>query len=203
LHETLGGPVEAGTRREFWEVTRGNPLYVRELVLGSLQSGALVERAGVWHLEDHLPSTARLADVVGQRIAGLSAEARSVVELLALCEPLELDYLETAAPLGVLESLERAGLVTINVTAGEVRLAHPLHGKVIRAATPRSHARTILLAQAERLAATRPTGPAVLQIAVWQLEAGARPGRPGPRRTPGPLRARLPPRTPADRGRAR
>src|SRR6516162_1499394 len=176
LHETLGGPVEAGTRREFWEVTRGNPLYVRELVLGSLQSGALVERAGVWHLEDHLPSTARLADVVGQRIAGLSAEARSLVELLALCEPLELDYLETAAPMAVLESLERSGLVTINVTAAEVRLAHPLHGRVIRAAMPRSQARAITLAQAERLEATSPTGPAALRIAVWQLDAGGRPG---------------------------
>ena len=175
LHRALGGPVEAGTRREFWEVTRGNPLYVRELVLGSLHSGALVERAGVWHLEDHLPSTARLADVVGQRIAGLSAEARSLVELLALCEPLELEYLETAAPMGVLESLERAGLVTINVIAGEVRLAHPLHGKVIRAAMPASQARTILLAQAERLQATGPTGPAALRIAVWRLDAGGRP----------------------------
>jgi DNA-binding CsgD family transcriptional regulator len=175
LHQALGGPVEAGTRREFWEVTRGNPLYVRELVLGCLQSGALVERAGVWHLEDHLPSTPRLADLVGQRIAGLSAGARSLVELLALCEPLELDYLETAAPVGVLEALERAGLVTISVTAGEVRLAHPLHGKVIRAAMPRSRARTILLAQAERLEATSPTGPAALRIAVWRLDAGGRP----------------------------
>src|SRR6516164_9058494 len=176
LHETLGGPVEAGTRREFWEVTRGNPLYLRELVLGSLQSGVLVERDGVWHLEDHLPSTARLADVVGQRIAGLSAEARSLVELLALCEPLELDYLETAAPMAVLESLERSGLVTINVTAAEVRLAHPLHGRVIRAAMPRSQARAIMLAQAERLEAASPTGPAALRIAVWQLDAGGRPG---------------------------
>src|SRR5215472_5561478 len=175
LHDTLGGPVGAGTRREFWEVTRGNPLYVRELALGSLRSGALVERAGVWHLEDHLPSTARLADIVGQRIAGLSAEARSLVELLALCEPLELDYLETAAPAGVLESLERAGLVTISVAAGEARLAHPMHGKVIRAAMPRSRARAILLAQAERLEATSPTGPAALQIAVWRLDAGGRP----------------------------
>src|SRR5215467_760004 len=175
LHETLGGPVGAGTRREFWEVTRGNPLYVRELVLGSLQSGALVERAGVWHLEDHLPSTPRLADLVGQRIAGLSAGARSLVELLALCEPLELEYLETAAPMGVLESLERAGLVTINVTAGEVHLAHPLHGKMIRAAMPTSQVRAILLAQAERLEATGPTGPAALRIAVWRLDAGGRP----------------------------
>ena len=49
LHLTLGGPIEAGAGRELWEITRGNPLYVHELVLGALESGALVERSGVWH----------------------------------------------------------------------------------------------------------------------------------------------------------
>ena len=175
LHAVLGGPVEAGTGREFWQVTRGNPLYVRELVLGCLESGALVERAGVWHLEGPVPATARLADLVEQRIGCLSAEARSVVELLAVCEPLELEYLETATPVGVLESLERAGLVTIAVADGEVRLAHPLHGTVVRAALPGSRARAILLAQASRLKATSLAGSAALRIAVWRLDAGGRP----------------------------
>ena len=136
LHLALGGPIEAGAGREFWEVTRGNPLYVRELVLGGLESGALVERSGVWQLEDRLPDTTRLLDLVEQRIGQLPAEARTVVELLALCQPLELSYLEATAPDGVLESLERAGLVTIAVVGREVRLAHPMHGRVIRAAMP-------------------------------------------------------------------
>src|SRR6516225_8101367 len=175
LPVVLAGPVEAATGREFWQVTRGKPLYVRELVLGSMASGALVERSGVWHLEGPVPSTARLSDLVEQRIEGLSAETRSVVELLAVCEPLELGYLETAAPVGVLESLERAGLVTIAVAEGEVRLAHPLHGKVIRAAMPGSRARAILLAQAGRLEATSPAGRAALRIAMWRLDAGGRP----------------------------
>jgi DNA-binding CsgD family transcriptional regulator len=176
LHLALGDPIEAGAGREFWDITRGNPLYVRELVLGALESGALVERSGVWHLEDRLPETSRLLELVEQRIGGLSAEARSVVELLALCQPLELGYLETVAPAGVLESLERAGLVTIAVADGQVRLTHPMHGKVVRAAMPRLRARTILLAQAERLEAASPVpGPAALRIAVWRLDAGGRP----------------------------
>jgi DNA-binding CsgD family transcriptional regulator len=176
LHLALAGPIEAGAGREFWDVTRGNPLYVHELVLGALESGALVERSGVWHLEDRLPETSRLLDLVEQRIGGLSAEARAVVELLALCQPLDLGYLETVAPAGVLESLERAGLVTIAVADGEVRLAHPLHGKVVRAAMPRLRARAILLAQAERLEAVDPaSGPAALRTAVWRLDAGGRP----------------------------
>jgi len=175
LHLALGGPVEAGTSREFWRITGGNPLYVRELVLGCLESGGLVERAGVWHLEGPVPSTARLADLVGQRIDGLSAAARSVVELLALCQPLELEYLEAATPAGVLESLERAGLVTIAAAEGEVRLAHPLHGTVVRAAMPKFRGRAILLAQAARLEAAGRAGPAALRIAVWRLDAGGQP----------------------------
>jgi len=176
LHLALGGPLEVGAGREFWEATRGNPLYVRELVLGGLESGALVERSGVWHLEDRLPSTTRLLDLVGQRIGQLSAEARSVVELLALCQPLDLAYLEATTPIAVLELLERAGLVTIAVDCQEVRLAHPLHAKVVRAAMPRSRARAILLAQADRLEAATPVpGPAALRIALWRLDAGGRP----------------------------
>ena len=176
LHLALGGPIEAGAGQELWEASRGNPLYVHELVLGALQSGALVDRSGVWHLEDHLPASGRLLDLVEQRIGGLPAEARSVVELLALCQPVELGYLETAAPAGVLESLERAGLVTITVADGQVRLAHPLHAKVVRAAMPKLRARAVLLAQAERLAAAGAApGPSELRIAVWRLDAGAQP----------------------------
>jgi DNA-binding CsgD family transcriptional regulator len=176
LHLALGGPIEAGAGRELWEVTKGNPLYVRELVLGALESGALVERSGVWHLDDPVPSTTRLADLVEQRIGHLGGEARSVLELLALCEPLEIGYLETAATPGALESLEQAGLVTVAIPDGEVRLAHPLHGKALRGAMPRSRVRAILRAQADRLeAASRGTGSAALRIAIWRLDAGGSP----------------------------
>jgi DNA-binding CsgD family transcriptional regulator len=176
LHLALGGPIEAGAGRQFWDVTHGNPLYVHELVLGALESGVLVERSGVWHLDDGVPATGRLLDLVEQRIGGLSEEARSVVELLALCQPLELGYLETAVAPGELESLERAGLVTISVADGQVRLAHPLHARVVRAAMPRLRERAILLAQAERLEASDSAeGPAALRIAVWRLDAGKPP----------------------------
>jgi len=173
----LGGPIEAGTLREFWEITRGNPLYVRELVMASRESGALVERSGVWYLERPAPNTARLSDLIEQRIGGLTSDARSVVELLALCQHLELEYLETIAPAGVLESLERAGLVTLAVSDGEVQLAHPMYGKVIRAIMPKARARSLLLTQADRLEAASPTDPAALRIAMWRLEAGERPDK--------------------------
>src|SRR5262249_54287910 len=176
LHLALGGPIEAGAGQEFWAASRGNPLYVHELVLGALESGALVDRSGVWHLEDHLPASSRLLDRVEQRIGGLSAEAGSGGELLALSQPVHLVYLETTAPAGVLESLERAGLVTITVADGQVSLSHPLHARVVRAAMPKLRARAVLLAQAERLAAGGSAlGRVELRIALWRLDAGAQP----------------------------
>jgi DNA-binding NarL/FixJ family response regulator len=176
LHLTLGGPIEAGSGRELWDASRGNPLYVRELVLGALESGALVERSGVWHLEGKLPSTSRLRDLVQQRIGALTEEARTVVDLLALCQPVELDYLDASAPYGLLESLERMGLVTVNLDNGEVRLAHPLHAEVVRASMPSLRARAILLREADRVeAAGSASGSEALRSAVWRLDAGARP----------------------------
>jgi len=176
LHLALGGPIEAGAGRALWEISQGNPLYVRELVLGALEAGALIERSGVWHLEDRLPTTRRLVDLVEYRIGGVSAEARSVLDRLALCQPVELDHLEAAAPRGVLESLERSGLVTIALPDREVRMAHPLHAEVVRAAMPATRARAILLAEAERLETEDPTdGPAALRVAVWRLDGGGRP----------------------------
>jgi DNA-binding CsgD family transcriptional regulator/tetratricopeptide (TPR) repeat protein len=173
LHLALGGPMEAGAAQEFWRITRGNPLYIRELVLGAIESGALVERSGVWHLDDRLPSTSRLIDLVEQRIAHISPQARSILELLALCEPLEQNYLTALAP-EVLGPLEQSGLVTIE--SGQVHLAHPLHGEVVRAAMPRLRSRAIRLAEAERLEARSPApGPATMRTAVWRLDAGGTP----------------------------
>jgi len=175
LHLGLGGPIEAGAGRRLWEVSRGNPLFVRELVLGALESRALVERSGVWHLQNGLSSTDRLLDLVEQRIGGLAVEAKSVIERLALCQPLELGYLETLAPAQVLESLERAGLVSIALAEQEVRLAHPLHAEVVRSAIPSMRSRGILLTEADRLEAADPTGSVAMRVALWRLDAGGSP----------------------------
>ena len=37
----LGGQVDGATLRELWQLTRGNPMFLRELILGGLDSGAL------------------------------------------------------------------------------------------------------------------------------------------------------------------
>jgi hypothetical protein len=46
LVAVLGGPVAPGSVRRLWEVSRGNALYLRELLIGAIESGALTEAGG-------------------------------------------------------------------------------------------------------------------------------------------------------------
>ena len=50
LGSVLGGPVDAASLRQLIDRCRGNPLFLRELVTGALESGALVEEGGIWRL---------------------------------------------------------------------------------------------------------------------------------------------------------
>jgi len=177
LHLVLGGPMEVGAALHLWSVSLGNPLYLRELVLGAFDSGALVDRSGVWHLDvdGGLPSTDRLVDLVELRLGALAPEARSVMELLALCEPLELADIETTAPSGVVEQLERSGLIESAQERGRtrLRLAHPLHGEVLRSELPDLRRRELLRAQVARLVECGLDGPDdQLRAARWRLESG-------------------------------
>ena len=63
LHLVLGGPVEASTIAEIWTASEGNVLFVRELVLGALDSGHLVDQRGVWRLVGPLVTTPRLHEL--------------------------------------------------------------------------------------------------------------------------------------------
>jgi predicted ATPase len=71
LSETLSGTVDAATSRRLFEVTRGNVLFLREMVASGLSSGALVERAGVWWWEGPLRPGVALRDLIADRVGAL------------------------------------------------------------------------------------------------------------------------------------
>ena len=76
LHLALRAPVEPATASALWTASRGNPLFLRELVLGALTAGRLVESHGVWGLLGALPTTPKLVEVVESRVATVSAAGR-------------------------------------------------------------------------------------------------------------------------------
>ncbi len=96
VERIAGGPVERGARRWISETSRGNALYVRELILGALSGGALEQVSGLWRLPVRPPVSASLTELVAARLAGLDDAQQRALELLALGEPLPLS--EAARP---------------------------------------------------------------------------------------------------------
>jgi DNA-binding CsgD family transcriptional regulator len=174
LHLSLGGPIEGSALRSLWETSRGNLLYLHELVLAADGRGDLVEEDGVWQLRHPLASSPRLTELIGSRLEALEGRPRRVVDLLALCEPVSLTDAETMATSEELEELERAGLITVTFDGrrAEVRLSHPLHGEVLRAMMPVTRQRALLHEQIDRVeTAGSLRREDAARVAAWRLDA--------------------------------
>ncbi len=175
LAETMvGGPIEQGARRWIWDTSRGNALYVRELVLGALTGGALKEVHGLWRLPVRPPVSASLAELITARMTGLAGAEQETLELLALGEPLRLSEMIGLIGGEPLTSMEARGLITIQSASknGGVTLAHPLYGEAIRASLPTLRARQARLKLAATLQRRRDPEPQdSLRIARWLLDA--------------------------------
>ena len=157
LVTVLGGPVDAASVRQLADRSRGNPLYLRELVTGAVETGALAEQGGIWRLRaGGLRPTARLAELVALRLGDLSDAERAVLELLALCEPLGQVRLDRLADPAAVEALERKGLIASRMDGRrvEVRLAHPVYGDVVRAEITALRERALARSLAEAVEAT-------------------------------------------------
>jgi DNA-binding CsgD family transcriptional regulator len=170
----LGGPVEQATVRQLLDVSAGNPLYARELVLGAVDQGALTVDRGLWSLRGQRSVPSSLIAVVRRRIGSLTDAERDALELLALGEPLRLDEIVALASYEGLEAAEERGMVVVGAQDGhEVRLAHPLYGEVLAAELPVLRSRILRLRLAEAIQQRRPLTPDdALRASRWLLDAG-------------------------------
>ena len=64
------GRSRAAASHWLFAVSEGNPLYLRELVVGGLESGALREEDGLWRLHG-TPISTRLLELIGGRMRSL------------------------------------------------------------------------------------------------------------------------------------
>jgi DNA-binding CsgD family transcriptional regulator len=170
----LDHPVDRATLGRFWELSRGNPLFVRELLLSALETEAFAIDGGVWTWADSFDPSTRLSIILRDRLGRVRSRGRAVLDHLAVGEPLELAVLtELCDAEGVAEA-ERAGLGVVEEGAGQpVRLAHPLYAEVLRAAmtTPERYRIMDRLADAMDGAARTSRGD-LLRVASWRLESG-------------------------------
>ncbi|MGQ4619723.1 LuxR C-terminal-related transcriptional regulator [Nocardia sp. R7R-8] len=127
----LGGRVDSATVRRLWRLSRGNALFLRQLVV----PGAFCQDGDVWRSAGEVEVPAMLSDMVNTRMLTLSGDVRAVVDLLALSEPLPADLLDAAVGNGAVERAEDVGVVSVAAEDArwDVRFTHPLFGEVRRA----------------------------------------------------------------------
>jgi DNA-binding CsgD family transcriptional regulator len=175
LAAVLGGHVDRTTIHQLWTMTGGNPLYLREVVLAALDSGAIAERHGVWSLRGPLTASARLTELVEARLSGADDTVRALLEMLAVCEPAGAHVLAAVHGWDVLAAAEARGLVTVEEDGrrASVRMAHPLYSETLRAGLPVLRSRALHAAVADAVEATgaRRRDDA-LRLASWRLAAG-------------------------------
>lgn len=173
IDQAVAGPVDGNTARELATACQGNPLFLAEIVDGSIATGALTTVLGTWTLQSTPVVTARLSRLLDARLEQLDDAGRSLVELLAFAGAVALDALEAAGLLQPALALEAAGFVATDaIDPAKVRLAQPLVAAQVRTRTSPLRRRMLLPRAVELVAAGAPTDDDVVRLALWRLECG-------------------------------
>jgi DNA-binding CsgD family transcriptional regulator len=134
LSETLGGAVDLDAAQRLWNLTRGNVLYLRNIVEQEVADGRLTREHGYWRWVGDPIMPASLVGLIEARIGLLPGLVADVIDILAVGEPIALSALRRIADPAEIEEADTRGLITLDDVAGgvEVRVAHPLYGQIRR-----------------------------------------------------------------------
>ncbi|MFR0355807.1 LuxR family transcriptional regulator AbsR2 [Streptomyces sediminimaris] len=189
------GGLEPLTLDRLQHLCRGDLRLLRDLLDAVRERGLLTPRepaagaapgppdpgARAWR--GPVPVTAAVRERAARVLQGHGPKERGTLERLAFAEPLPLHLDDLDLP--VLENLEADGLVRVD-EHGTVRLAHPLHGPVLRASAGRLRAARLsrtpegceaaLAAEAAALTGRIEQGdvrPAAMPAGEWLAQEGA------------------------------
>ncbi|MFD3825044.1 LuxR C-terminal-related transcriptional regulator [Streptomyces sp. NPDC058625] len=143
-----GRPLEPLTVNRLHRLAGGDLRLLREL-LGALgEHGRLTRVPGTaeWAWRGPVPLTPAVRERTAHLLTRTGPGEREALDRLAFAEPLPVDPVDPESPdgldLAALERLEDDGLVHVD-DQGILRLAHALHGPVLRAAAGRLRARRL------------------------------------------------------------
>jgi len=143
LESALGEPLPKPVADDVFGRSRGNPLYLRHIV----EDGVLVRADDGWrYVDDERLSLSALID---GHVSALSEPARTMLDYLAIAEPLSRADL---AALAGGQAVEDAGGVVAVDDHGLAHPAHPLYGERARAALTPQRARSLRAAVVAQLA---------------------------------------------------
>ena len=174
LSQVLGGPVDSASVDRLWQLSQGNALLLRELVIAARSSGDISESYGIWRWTGRFALAPTLTEVIDARIGQLTPAVRTVLELVAFGEPIGLPLLVRATDAAAVEIAEERQLIRVvrDDRRVNVRLAHPMYGEVVRTRCPVTRFRRLLADLAElveSVGARRRDD--LLRVAVWRLDS--------------------------------
>ena len=175
----IGRHVEPTSAARLAQRTGGNPLYLRELLLQSVASDAIkILPSGEARIDIDVSSVPRLVEMVRARLDAVSDALMPLLHMIAVAEPLLIGDLEAAGLAHHATELEQQGWIRADPRGStvEIRVAHPLHGEVLRSTMGVLEYRR-QVAHAAELVGRRatPERDDPLRMAVWELDAGLEP----------------------------
>ncbi|MET8030549.1 LuxR C-terminal-related transcriptional regulator [Streptomyces avermitilis] len=136
VQRVLGGLVGRRTLHALFTASGGNVLFLRELVLGAVESGTLSLNGEVWEVPGQwLAVTPHLNDLITAKIASAPPAALPLLQSLALCGPLSVTDAASIIDRAHLAEVESSGIIRITAHGRRitVALSHPLYSEVIAA----------------------------------------------------------------------
>lgn len=172
-------PVALSARSALRDRALGNVFYLRELMLGAIESGALQLIDGTWELVGALSASAPLLDVLGQRLGPLAPADRRVMELVAVAGSLDIAFTESLEPDANLSALETDGFLQhrmIEVAGShreELSFVHPLIAEAVLVRMTRLRGRDARTSLADTIEQSTSNSSAdLLRVAILRLDAG-------------------------------
>jgi DNA-binding CsgD family transcriptional regulator len=156
LAATLKGSVDSDAAQRLWKLTRGNVLYLQNIVEQEVADGRIVQDHGCWRWIGDPAMPPGLVELIESRFGDLPTPVSDVIDVLAVGEPIELAALTRITDAAAVEEAETHGHITLEPAGGgiEVRVAHPLYGEVRRRRAPHSRLRRLRGLVASELAAS-------------------------------------------------
>ncbi|HET6964679.1 MAG TPA: LuxR C-terminal-related transcriptional regulator [Acidimicrobiales bacterium] len=172
-----GCPVAGDVTAAIWKISRGNPLYARELVRASSASGCIALKDGVWRLERDIELGPRLQELLAERLDPLSAEEIEVLELVAYADPLPQPVLLRLVGALPVENLQRAGLLSFDWSGEErsARTGHPVIAEMVRQRIPVPRTEALARRLADAFEEEGRLEPDLLRVTSWRLDSGVLP----------------------------
>ena len=130
----LGGSLEGLSADVIWDSSGGNPLFLRNMVEGAVDSGALSEVSGVWQLRGPTAVPSGLVALLDDRLDRVGPLVIDALKVLSLYEPMDIDLLTRMVGEEPVDDAETSGLIrtTRDGDTTNVRFSHPLYGDVVR-----------------------------------------------------------------------